>query len=48
MVAGHNQISELDSETEQRYILKLSHGVAIVLMFSEFDLSRNLASRTTG
>ena len=41
MVASHNQISGLDSETEQRHILKLSHGVAVVLLFSEFDLPHN-------
>ena len=35
MVAGHNQISGLDSETEQRHILKLSRGIAIVLLFSQ-------------
>ena len=38
MVAGRGQISGLDNETEQRDILKLSHGIAIVLLFSEFDL----------
>ena len=38
MVAGHDQTSELDNETEQRDILKLSRGIAIVLLFSEFDL----------
>ena len=36
MVAGDNQISGFDSDTEQRDILKLSHGTAIVLLFSEF------------
>ena len=38
MVAGHNQISGLDNETEQRHILELSRCIAIVLLFSEFDL----------
>ncbi|KAF9652089.1 calcium/proton exchanger [Thelephora ganbajun] len=33
MVTGSNQISGFDSETEQRHILKLSHGIAIVLLF---------------
>ena len=37
MVAGNNQINGLDSDTEQRDILKLSHGTAIILLFSEFD-----------
>ena len=37
MVAGNNQISGLDSDTEQRDILKISHGTAIILLFSEFD-----------
>jgi hypothetical protein len=37
MVAGNNQISGLNSDTEQRDILKLSHGTAIILLFSEFD-----------
>lgn len=36
MVTGDNQISGFDTETEQRDILKLSHGTAIVLLFSEF------------
>ena len=38
MVAGHDQISGLDNETEQRHILELSRCIAIVLLFSEFDL----------
>ena len=38
MVASRDQISGLDDETEQRHILKLSRGIAIVLLFSEFDL----------
>jgi hypothetical protein len=37
MVAGNGQIDGFDSDTEQRDILKLSHGTAIVLLFSEFD-----------
>jgi hypothetical protein len=37
MVAGNNQIKGLDSDTEQRDILKLSHGTAIILLFSESD-----------
>lgn len=36
MVAGNGQISGFDSDTEQRDILKLSHGTAIVLLISEF------------
>jgi len=38
MVASHDQISGLDNETEQRHILKLSRGIAIVLLFSQFHL----------
>ena len=37
MVAGNNQISGLDNSTEQRDILRLSHGTAVILLFSEFD-----------
>ena len=37
MVAGNNQIGGFDSDTEQRDILKLSHGTAIILLFSESD-----------
>lgn len=33
MVTGNNQILGFDSDTEQRDILKLSHGTAIVLLF---------------
>lgn len=33
MVTGNNQISGFDTDTEQRDILKLSHGTAIVLLF---------------
>jgi hypothetical protein len=36
MVAGNGQISGFDSDAEQRDILKLSHGTAIVLLISEF------------
>ena len=36
MVAGNDQINGFDVDTEQRDILKLSHGTAIVLLFSEF------------
>ena len=42
MVADHNQISGLDGETEQRHVLKLSHGIAIVLLFSKFDVTLSL------
>ena len=35
MVTGNDQIDGFDSDTEQRDILKLSHGTAIVLLFSE-------------
>jgi len=38
MVAGNGQITGLDSDTEQRDILKLSHGTAIILLFSKFRL----------
>ena len=38
MVAGNNQISGFDSDTEQRHLLELSRGIAIVLLFSESDL----------
>ena len=38
MVAGHDQISGLDGGAEQRDILKLSHGIAVVLLSSEFHL----------
>lgn len=38
MVAGDGQISGFDQDTEQRDILKLSHGTAIVLLSSEFLL----------
>ena len=38
MVAGNSQIRGFDTETEQRDILKLSHGVAVVLLISEFWL----------
>jgi hypothetical protein len=31
-----SQINGFDPDTEQRDILKLSHGVAVVLLFSEF------------
>ena len=37
-VAGDNRISGFDSDTEQRDILKLSHGTAVILLFSEFGL----------
>ena len=36
MVAGNDQIDGFDSDTEQRDILKLSHGTAVILLFSEF------------
>ena len=36
MVAGDGQINGFDSATEQRDILKLSHGTAVILLFSEF------------
>ena len=36
MVTGNNQILGFDSDTEQRDILKLSHGTAVILLFSEF------------
>jgi len=39
MVAGGDQIAGFDKDTEQRDILKLSHGTAIVLLFSEFHPS---------
>jgi Ca2+/Na+ antiporter len=35
MVAGNGQIDGFDNDTEQRDILKLSHGTAIVLLFSQ-------------
>jgi Ca2+:H+ antiporter len=38
MVTGNNQISGFNEETEQRDILKMSHGTAIILLFSEFCL----------
>jgi hypothetical protein len=38
MVTGNGQITGFDSDTEQRDILKLSHGTAIVLLISEFLL----------
>ena len=38
MVAGDGQITGFDSDTEQRDILKLSHGTAVILLFSEFCL----------
>lgn len=38
MVLVNNQTSGLGGETEQRSILKVSRGAAIVLMFGEFDL----------
>ena len=37
-VAGSKQISNLDDNTEQRDILNLSRGTAIILLFSESDL----------
>jgi len=36
MVAGGNRITGFDNDTEQRAILRVSHGTAIVLLFSEF------------
>lgn len=36
VAARNGQISGLDNEAEQRDILKLSHGVALVLLPSEF------------
>jgi len=38
MVANRDQINGLDNKTEQRHILKLSRGIAIVLLFSQFYL----------
>ena len=38
MVAMNAQISGFEQETEQRDILKLSHGTAVVLLLSEFRL----------
>ena len=40
MVAGNGQLSGFDSNTEQLDILKISHGTAIILLFSEFNLSQ--------
>ena len=39
MVTGNGQITGFDEDTEQRDILKLSHGTAIVLLLSESRLS---------
>ena len=36
MVARNGQIVGFDRETEQRILLKLSRGTAIVFLFSEF------------
>ena len=47
MVAGDNQITGFDSDTEQRDILKFSHGTAVILLFSEFSFFATLALEPT-
>ena len=49
MVAGSGQITGFDTDTEQRDILKISHGTAIILLTSEFRFLAQISPpRTAG